>query len=59
VLRTGALVRADDGATADASRARVDVSAHARARRLDLHPPSGLFLLADLDSGAGFGVGRE
>jgi hypothetical protein len=59
VLRTGALVCADGKAMADASRARVYVSARARARRLDLHPPSGLFVLADLDSDASFGVGSE
>jgi hypothetical protein len=48
VLWIGALVRADGGASADACSAWVGVSAHAGSRRLDLRPPSGLFLPADL-----------
>jgi hypothetical protein len=59
VLRTSALVRVGGGATAVASHARVGVSARAGSQRSDPRPPSGFFLLADLDSDAGLGVGGE
>jgi hypothetical protein len=48
VLRIGALVRADGEASADACRAWVSFSARTGSQRLDLRPPSGLFLPADL-----------
>jgi hypothetical protein len=48
VLRIGALVRADGGASTDMCRSWVGVSARAESRRSDLYPPSGLFLPTDL-----------